>query len=226
MYKLKHGDIIKILPIIKKDGSFSTVEELNGFYIGGKVIYDTPQNHLKTALKTKAYQEGLYQGGALAQGNYPSKLQNTKIALCIYHENQIKFTLVGKTLKDKLINSYQFDPRNNDHLKINIKLIGSYISHLPSFDNYIGHLPSFDNCEVIQHQWDKPNIDIDSQKDWLDWLKQNQPFFIEDYIESRSVFNNIDTLKQEGLTDYIYQIIADSREKKINEVMSSCETEI
>ncbi len=207
MYKLKDGDIIKILPIVKKDGSFSPVEELRGFYIGGKIIYDTPQNHLKLALKTKAHQEGSYQSAA--------ESQNTKIALCIYHEGQIKFTLVGKTIKDKLINSYQFDPRNNDHLKINIKLIGSYI----------GHLPSFDNCEVIQHQWDKPNINIDSQKDWLEWIKVNQPFFIEDYVESRSVFNNIDHLKQEGLTDYIYQIIADSREKKINEVMS-CETEI
>lgn len=208
MYKLKDGDIIKILPIIKKDGSFSPVEELRGFYIGGKVIYDTPQNHLKTALRTKAHQEGAYQSA--------SESQNTKIALCIYHEGQIKFTLVGKTIKDKLINSYLFDPRNNDHLKINIKLVGSYI----------GHLPSFDNCEVIQQEWDKPNIDINSQSAWIDWLKQNQPFFIEDYVERRSVFNNIDTLKEQGLTDYIYQIIADSREKKINEVMSSCETEI
>lgn len=208
MYKLKDGDIIKILPIIKKDGSFSPVEELRGFFIGGKVIYDTPQNHLKTALRTKAHQEGAYQSA--------SESQNTKIALCIYHEGQIKFTLVGKTIKDKLINSYLFDPRNNDHLKINIKLVGSYI----------GHLPSFDNCEVIQKEWDKPNIDINSQTAWIDWLKQNQPFFIEDYVERRSVFNNIDTLKEQGLTDYIYQIIADSREKKINEVMSSCETEI
>ena len=210
MYKLKHGDIIKILPIIKKDGSFSPVEELNSFYIGGKVIYDTPQNHLKTALKTKAYQEGLYQGGALAYGNYPSKLQNTKIALCIYHEGQIKFTLVGKKIKDKLINGYKFDPRNNYQLKVNIEMI----------DSHVGHLPSFDNCEVIQHQWDKPNIDIDNQEAWFEWLRNNQPFFIEDYVERRSVFNNIDTLKEQGLTDYIYQIIADSREKKINEVMS------
>lgn len=208
MYKLKDGDIIKILPIIKKDGSFSPVEELRGFFIGGKVIYDTPQNHLKTALRTKAHQEGAYQSA--------SESQNTKIALCIYHEGQIKFTLVGKTLKDKLINSYQFDPRNNDHLKINIKLVGSYI----------GHLPSFDNCEVIQKEWDKPNIDINSQTAWIDWLKQNQPFFIEDYVERRSVFNNIDTLKEQGLTDYIYQIIADSREKKINEVMETCESEL
>ena len=208
MYKLKDGDIIKILPILKKDGSFSLVEELRGFYIGGKVIYDTPQNHLKTALRTKAHQEGAYQSA--------SESQNTKIALCIYHEGQIKFTLVGKTIKDKLINSYLFDPRNNDHLKINIKLVGSYI----------GHLPSFDNCEVIQKEWDKPNIDINSQTAWIDWLKQNQPFFIEDYVESRSVFNNIDTLKQEGLTDYIYQIVADSREKKINDVISTCKSEV
>lgn len=208
MYKLKDGDIIKILPIIKKDGSFSPVEELRGFFIGGKVIYDTPQNHLKTALRTKAHQEGAYQS--------TSESQNTKIALCIYHEGQIKFTLVGKTIKDKLINSYLFDPRNNDHLKINIKLVGSYI----------GHLPSFDNCEVIQKEWDKPNIDINSQTAWIDWLKQNQPFFIEDYVERRSVFNNIDTLKEQGLTDYIYQIIADSREKKINEVMETCESEL
>jgi len=208
MYKLKDGDIIKILPIIKKDGSFSPVEELRGFYIGGKTIYDTPQNHLKIALKTKAHQEGAYQSA--------TDSQNTKIALCIYHEGEIKFTAVGKTIKDKLINSYQFDPRNNDHLKINIKLVGSYI----------GHLPSFDNCEVIQQQWDKPNIDIDSQTAWLDWIKLNQPFFLEDYVERRSVFNNIDHLKEQGLTDYIYQIIADSREKKINEVMSSCEDEI
>ena len=208
MYKLKDGDIIKILPIIKKDGSFSPVEELRGFFIGGKVIYDTPQNHLKTALRTKAHQEGAYQSA--------SESQNTKIALCIYHEGLIKFTLVGKTIKDKLINSYLFDPRNNDHLKINIKLVGSYI----------GHLPSFDNCEVIQQEWDKPNIDINSQRAWIDWLKQNQPFFIEDYVESRNVFNNIDILKEQGLTDYIYQIIADSREKKINEVMETCESEL
>jgi hypothetical protein len=31
MYKLKDGDIIKILPIIKKDGSFSFVEELSRY---------------------------------------------------------------------------------------------------------------------------------------------------------------------------------------------------
>ena len=114
MYKLKDGDIIKILPIIKKDGSFSPVEELRGFFIGGKVIYDTPQNHLKLALKTKAHQEGSYQ----SVENLNTKI--TKIALCIYHENQIKFTLVGKTIKDKL-NSYLFDPRNNYQLKINPK---------------------------------------------------------------------------------------------------------
>lgn len=35
IYKLKDGDVVKILPIVKKDG-FSFIEELKGFYIGNK----------------------------------------------------------------------------------------------------------------------------------------------------------------------------------------------
>jgi len=199
MYKLKDGDVVKILPIIKKTGGFSPVEELRGFSIGGKVIYDTPENHLRTALKNKSYKEASYQD--------PSRLQYTKVVLCIYHEGEIKFTLVGKTIKDKLINGYKFDPRNNYQLKVNIEMKGP-------------PLPSFDKSEIIQQDWDKPNIDIDNQEAWFEWLRTNQPFYIEDYVEKNNVFNNIDILKKEGLSDFIYEIIAENREKKINQVLT------
>jgi hypothetical protein len=198
MLKLKDGDIIKILPIVKKKG-YSFLEELRGFYIGGKIIYDTPENHLRIALKKKSY-EGSY---ALMQVQY------TRTALCIFHEGEVKFTLVSKTIKDKL-NDYKFDPRNNYQLKVNIEMK----------ETASGLFPSFDKCEVIQQEWDKPNIDIDSQEAWFEWLRNNQPFYIEDFIEKNNVFNNIDILKKEGLSDYIYQIIADNRENKINQVMS------
>lgn len=202
MYKLKDGDIVKILPILKKNGGFSPVEELRGFYIGDKVIYDTPENHLRTALKKKSYEEGSYQSA--------SKMQNTKIAICIYHEGEIKFTLVGKTIRDKLIDGYKFDPRNNYQLKINIEMKSSHI----------GPLPGFDNCEVIQQEWNMPNIDIDNQEAWFEWLRNNQPFYIEDYVEKNNVYKNIDILKKEGLSDYIYEIITENREKKINQVLA------
>jgi hypothetical protein len=202
IYKLKDGDVVKILPILKKKGGFSPVEELRGFFIGGKVIYDTPQNHLRIALKNKSYKEGSYQD--------PSSLQRAKVVLCIYHEGEIKFTLVGKTIKDKLINGYKFDPRNNYQLKVNIEMK----------DSHVGPLQSFDNCEVIQQDWDIPNIDIDNQKAWFEWLRTKQPFYIEDFVEKHNVFNNIDILKKEGLSDYIYEIIAENREKKINQVLT------
>lgn len=201
MYKLKDGDVVKILPILKKKGGFSPVEELRGFFIGGKVIYDTPENHLRIALKNKSYIEKSYID--------PSR-QSTKVVLCIYHEGEIKFTLVGKTIKEKLINGYKFDPRNNYQLKVNIEMK----------DSHVGHLPSFDKSEIIQQDWDKPNIDIDNQEAWFEWLRIKQPFYIEDYIEKHNVLNNIDILKNEGLSDYIYEIIAENREKKINQVLT------
>lgn len=200
MYKLKDSDIVKILPILKKNGGFSPVEELRVFYIGDKVIYDTPENHLRIALKNKSYREKSYID--------PSRLQ--RVMLCIYHEGEIKFTLVGKKIKDKLINGYKFDPRNNYQLKVSIEMKHSSV----------GPLPSFDKCEVVQQDWDRPNIDIDNQEAWFEWLRNNQPFYIEDYVEKNNVFNNIDVLKKEGLSDYIYEIIADNREKKINEVLT------
>lgn len=201
MYKLKYGDVVKILPILKKKGGFSPVEELRGFFIGGKVIYDTPENHLRIALKNKSYIEKSYID--------PSR-QSTKVVLCIYHEGEIKFTLVGKKIKEKLINGYKFDPRNNYQLKVNIEMK----------DSHVGHLPSFDKSEIIQQDWDKPNIDIDNQEAWFEWLRIKQPFYIEDYIEKHNVLNNIDILKNEGLSDYIYEIIAENREKKINQVLT------
>lgn len=74
--------------------------------------------------------------------------------------------------------------------------------------------------QVIEKEWNKPNIDINSEKEWFEWIRKNQPFYIEDYYEKLNVFNNIDILKKEGLSDYIYEIIAENRENKINKVLT------
>lgn len=201
IYKLKDGDVVKILPIVKKDG-FSFIEELKGFYIGNKIIYDTPDGILRNALANKLYKEGSYTS--------ITRLQANKLALCIYHEGEVKFTLVGRKIKEVLMNGYKFDPRNNYQLKVNIEMVQASI----------GNLPSFDKCEVIQKEWDKPDIDIDNQEAWFKWLRTNQPFYIEDYVENNNVYKNINILKKEGLSDYIQEIIAENREKKINQVLT------
>jgi hypothetical protein len=203
MYKLKDGDVVKILPIVKKKGGFSAVEQLNGFYIGEKIIYDTPENYLKAALNKKFF---IDNDTKLS----PLRLKFNKTVLCIFHEGEIKFTLVGKKMLDIIVGGYKFDPRNNYQLKVNIEMVKASV----------GDLPSLDKSEIIQQDWDRPNIDIDNQEAWFEWLRANQPFYIEDYVEKNNVYKNIDILKKEGLSDYIYEIISENREKKINQVLT------
>lgn len=203
MYKLKDGDVVKILPVVKKKGGFSAVEQLNGFYIGEKIIYDTPENYLKAALNKKFF---IDNDTKLS----PLRLKVNKTVLCVFHEGEIKFTLVGKKMLDIIVAGYKFDPRNNYQLKVNIEMVKASV----------GDLPSFDKSEIIQQDWDRPSIDIDNQEAWFEWLRVNQPFYIEDYVEKNNVYKNIDILKKEGLSDYIYEIISENREKKINQVLT------
>lgn len=205
MYKLKDGDVVKILPILKKKGGFSAVEQLSAFHIGNKIIYDTPENYLKAALHKKF----LIDNDTKLN---PLRLKVNKTILCIFHEDEIKFTLVGKKMLDIIVEGYgyKFDPRNNYQLKVNIKMVQASV----------GNLQSFDDSKVIEQEWNKPNIDIDNQEAWFEWLRNNQPFYIEDYVEKNNVYKNIDILKKEGLSDYIYEIISENREKKINQVLT------
>ena len=199
MYKLEDGDIVKILPILKKDGSFIPILEIIGYNIGNKMVYDN-SNYLKRALQKKYLDENLT--------NYnPNSVK--RYFLCIYHNNEIKYTSVGKKIMEKLMKDYKFDPRNNLQLSVKIEMI-----------NNTRPLPSFDKSEIIEKGWIKPNINIDSQTDWFDWLKNNQPFYIEDRIEKNNVFNNIEVLKKEGLSDYITEIISEDRDKKLEKILT------
>ncbi len=209
MYKLQDGDIVKILPILKKDGSFIPILEVICYSIGNKMIYDN-SNYLKRALQKKYFDENL-------TNNHPNAIK--RYFLCIYHNNEIKYTSVGKKIMEKLMKDYKFDPRNNLQLSVKIEMINN---------TQIGPLPSFDKSEIIEKDWIKPNIDIDSQTDWFDyqyqtdwfdWLKNNQPFYIEDRIEKNNVFNNIEALKKEGLNDYIAEIISEDRDKKLEKIL-------
>ena len=200
MYKLQDGDIVKILPILKKDGSFIPILEAIAYSIGNKMIYDN-SNYLKRALQKKFFEENIT--------NYHPH-GTKKYFLCIYHNDEIKYTSVGKKVMDKLMKGYKFDPRNNLQLKVKIEMVNN---------TQIGPLPSFDKCEIIEKDWIKPNIDIDSQTDWFKWLKNNQPFNIEDIIEKNNVFNSIENLKNEGLNDYIAEIISEDRDKKLEKIL-------
>jgi hypothetical protein len=81
-------------------------------------------------------------------------------------------------------------------------------------------LPNYDKSCIVIKEWDKPKIDVDSGIEWYNWLKNNQPFYMEDYFEKYSISNNIGIIKDSGLTEIIAEIITDNRENKLNKILN------
>lgn len=199
IYKLQHNDIIKPLPIITNSGVKPYII-INSFYINSRIIiYDTPNSLLKRALVKKTKRE-------MALNVSTDKYQKAvRYFLCIYHDNQIKFTYVGRQLMDKLMEGYKTQSPfwmipNNIHLKIDINMKST-------------PYPNFSNSEIIES-------DFDIDNDYLQWIKDNQPFYIEDFIKRNDVYANLAVLQKEGLYGYITDVIADDREEKINQVIN------
>jgi hypothetical protein len=81
------------------------------------------------------------------------------------------------------------------------------------------NLPNYDKSCIVIKEWDK-KIDVDSGIEWYNWLKNNQPFYMEDYFEKYSISNNIGIIKDSGLTEIIAEIITDNRENKLNKILN------
>lgn len=200
IYKLQHNDIIKPLPIITNSG-VKPYLVTECYYINStKIIYDTPNSLLKRALLKKTKRE---MALSMSTGKYQKVI---RYFLCIYHDKQIKFTYVGRQLMDKLMEGYKthspfWMTPNNLHLKIDIKLMHSVY-------------PNYDNSKIIESDFDIDN------NDYLQWIKDNQPFYIEDFIKRNDVYANKIILEEEGLYEYITDVIADDREEKINQVIN------
>jgi hypothetical protein len=199
MYRLNNGDIIKLLPILKKDGTLVPIIEKNSFLIDNKVIYDDDINrNLTNAIHQKKITDTKFKGYKL-----------NKYFISAYINNKIEFIHIGKQIKQKL-SEYKFDPRNNSHLSVSIEevIIGANL------------LPNYDKSCIVIKEWDKPKIDVDSGIEWYNWLKNNQPFYMEDYFEKYSISNNIGIIKDSGLTEIIAEIITDNRENKLNKILN------
>lgn len=192
IYRLEDGDCVKILPLLNKDGSFLPIKELRSFFIGNKTIFDTSGNLAKAIRKKdeKAFSP-------------------TKYMVCIYHNDEIKFTMVGSVLFNIILENYKFDPRNNLHLKINIKNcnLGGMI------------LPDYKDSLITDTEWNKPDFG-NNQDDWISWIKNKQPFYYEDYINSKGLIANLDLLKKEGYGEFLQEVISENRDKKINQILT------
>lgn len=194
-HKVKNGDIYKILPIIKKDGSTQPFIDTTCVYLDNKIIYDDP---------SKNYLNRLY----LKDRSNPNTMSRRHI-FCIYINNEIKFISVTRTLFKLISENYDFDIRNNSHICIIIEMKNSNI----------GPLPSYDLSTVFERDWIKPVKNTNSSSEWINWIKINQPLYIEDFLVKNGIYYNIDIINKhyDGELD---EIIKEDRDLKLNTLLN------
>ena len=196
IHKLEDGDIIKILPMIDKNDKVSWIKQYDCVGINTKSFIT--DNSDKGYLKRISYK--LKSSGV-------NKLPiTTKYGMNIYIDSEIRILNVSKTLFELITNNPKlWDIRGNHQLFIVKKDINTGVGHI---------FPTFDKSYVSEKSWTPPVSDINSQTEWLSYIKSNQPDF-DSYIEKNSVFNRKQDLIDYLGKDMLSELISDDRQKKI-----------
>lgn len=193
--KLEDNQILKIMPIIRKDGSNCFAIPVSGLFHGSKMILDEGD-----------FLNRLYQS---KRGTGETLGYTRKYLLSVWYENKFHMVLVGKSIHDIIIEELSkgsYDFRNNKHLKIVSKLITlSYLSPAPFSDYRSSHF--------IDLEWDKP---VNSKEECVDFIKKNQ-FDFDEFLITRGVMYNLNFLNKE-FDNFFSFLISDMRDKKLEQI--------
>jgi hypothetical protein len=195
-YKPEDGDIVKILPILKKDGTFCPFIKTGFVYLtpDGKLIYDQA-NYLKRVW---------YNEYAKKSNKTPNIGERFWFFVSI--NGEFKFMQTGKKLTD-IIKEDLYQDQTLGSLFTNDK-------HLRIVKTQIQSYPCFDESNIVEKKWDSPNILTQTA---VEWTMKNQPIFIEDYLESNGIFANLKLLN-EYYDNAFSDLISEDRNKKLEAI--------
>lgn len=195
--KLEDGMELKIVPIIRKDGSHTFTIPVTCLY------YEEHKN--SSNFKKVVYDEGnyinkLYQHARI--NNYKIN-QSIKNIIFTWHEGELKMMLIGKSILTIIINEFQntYNFTENRHLKIVQELVNSPI----------GTLPDYKKSHFIDKDWIKPTEEKD---EWVKILKNND---IDDFLIKNGVLANLNSLNKE-FNNFFSDLISEGRNKKLEEL--------
>ena len=197
--KLTDNQELKIMPIIRKDGS-------NCFAIPVSALYhrDKKGEYNCLILDERDFLSRLYQS---KRGTGETIGYTKKYLLSVWYENKFHMVLVGKSIHDIIIeelsNSYDF--RDNKHLKIVSKMITPLAGIVPFVDYKSSHF--------IDLEWDKP---VNTKEEWVDFIKKNQ-FDFDEFLVKSSVMYNLNFLNKE-FDNFFSFLISDMRDKKLEQI--------
>ena len=195
LYRPEDGDIVKILPILKKDGTFCPFIKTGFVYLDGKLIYDQA-NYLRR----------IRQNEYVKKSNKISNI-GERFFFFVSINEEFKFMQTGKKLTD-IIKQGLYQSQSMGSL-----LIGG--GHLKISKREIQTFPCFDESKIVEKKWNSPNIS--TQTDAVEWTMKNQPIFIEDYLEKNGIFANLKLLN-EYFDNAFSDLIAEDRNKKLEEI--------
>lgn len=195
IHKLEDGDIIKILPMIDKNDKISWIKPYDCVGIDTKTLIT--DNSDKGYLKRISHK--LRQSG--------NKLPITsKYGMNIYIDGEIRILNVTKTLFELITsNPKLWDIRGNHQLFVVKKDISAGNGQI---------FPSWENSYVSEKNWIPPVSDINSQTEWIFYIKSSQPDF-DSYLEKNNVFNRKQDLINYLGKDMLSELISDDRQKKL-----------
>jgi hypothetical protein len=129
----------------------------------------------------------------------------TKYAMNIYIDGEIRILNVGKTLFQMIIdNPKLWDIRGNHQIFVSIDEVLAF--------------PSYVNSYVSEKSWTPPVSDINSQYEWISYIKKNQPDF-DNHLQNNSVFAHKQLFTKYLGQDILAEIISDDREKKLDMIL-------
>jgi hypothetical protein len=191
--KLENGQVLKIIPIIRKDGSRCFFIPVSCIFVDNKMIYD----------------DGFYLN-KLYNNYRDSNLRinyTKKYLLSVWHENQLKMISVGKSIHDVIIEELSkcsYDFRNNKHLKV---------VSLEVKTGFGQSFPDYKSSHFIDLDWEKP---VESREEWIEFIKNNQ-FEFDEFLKVKGVMYNLNFLNSK-FNNFFSDLISDMRNKKIEEL--------
>ena len=196
LYRPEDGDIVKILPILKKDGTFCPFIKTSFVFLGDrKFIYDQ-SNYLKRV----AYNEKYFK-----KSNKTSNI-GERFWFFVLVNGDFKFMQTDKKISDIIKKElYQGNSMGS-------ALIGD--KHLQISKTLVQSFPCFDETKVIEKKWDCP---VSNNEEATNWILNKQPFYIEDHLEKNGVFTNLKLLN-EYYDNAFSDLIAEDRNKKLEAI--------
>jgi hypothetical protein len=189
IHKLEDGDIIKILPMIEDNNEIIWFKEITFTHIDKKIIYDS-KGYLRKISR--------HVWGTGGHNKFPV---STRYFMNILIDGEIRVLNVGRTLYTLICNNPQVCNLSLDY-------------HLNIVKEENQGFPIFDKSSVIKHQWSRPVSDINSEKEWIDWIKKNQPD-LTSHVNENNVFVYKQTLIDHLGKDLLGELISEDRQKKL-----------